>query len=90
MIIIFTVGIALYCFILVVVNLFSEFRGYTIPKGTVILPNLWSVHRDPTVWDDPDSFNPTRFLNDEGKLLRKECFIPFGIGKLLLLLIHID
>lgn len=58
-----------------------EFRGYTIPKGTVVLPNLWSVHRDPTVWDDPDIFNPTRFLDNEGKLLRKECFIPFGIGR---------
>ncbi|XP_035516398.1 cytochrome P450 2U1 [Morone saxatilis] len=59
----------------------TEFRGYTIPKGTVVLPNLWSVHRDPTVWDDPDRFNPARFLDDEGKLLRKECFIPFGIGR---------
>lgn len=59
----------------------TEFRGYTIPKGTVILPNLWSVHRDPTVWDDADSFNPERFLDNEGKLLRKECFIPFGIGR---------
>ena len=59
---------------------FLEFRGYTIPKGTVILPNLWSVHRDPTLWENPDTFNPTRFLDDDGKLLRKECFIPFGIG----------
>ncbi|TNN89398.1 Cytochrome P450 2U1 [Liparis tanakae] len=57
----------------------TEFRGYTIPKGTVIVPNLWSVHRDPTVWDEPDSFNPARFLDEEGKLIRKECFIPFGI-----------
>nr|XP_020447514.1 cytochrome P450 2U1 isoform X2 [Monopterus albus] len=59
----------------------QEFRGYTIPKGTVVFPNLWSVHRDPTVWDNPDSFNPARFLDDEGKLLKKECFIPFGIGR---------
>lgn len=60
----------------------TEFMGYTIPKGTVVLPNLWSVHRDPTEWDDPDSFDPTRFLDEEGTLLRKECFIPFGIGRL--------
>ncbi|XP_054460498.1 cytochrome P450 2U1 [Anoplopoma fimbria] len=59
----------------------TVFRGFTIPKGTVIVPNLWSVHRDPTVWDEPDSFNPARFLDEEGKLLRKECFIPFGIGR---------
>ncbi|KAM7419370.1 hypothetical protein PAMA_016480 [Pampus argenteus] len=59
----------------------TEFRGFTIPKGTIIVPNLWSVHRDATMWDNPDSFNPARFLDDEGKLLRKECFIPFGIGR---------
>ncbi|XP_047222673.1 cytochrome P450 2U1 isoform X1 [Girardinichthys multiradiatus] len=59
----------------------TEFRGYTIPKGTVIMPNLYSVHRDPSVWDDPNAFNPARFLDDEGKLLRREFFIPFGIGR---------
>ncbi|XP_013863208.1 cytochrome P450 2U1 [Austrofundulus limnaeus] len=59
----------------------TEFRGYTIPKGTVIVPNLYSVHRDPAVWDDPDTFNPKRFLDDEGKLDKKEFFVPFGIGR---------
>ncbi|XP_036407372.1 cytochrome P450 2U1-like [Megalops cyprinoides] len=59
----------------------TVFRNYTIPKGTVILPNLWSVHRDPTVWDNPDIFNPCRFLDKNGQLLRRECFIPFGIGR---------
>ncbi|XP_024145864.1 cytochrome P450 2U1 [Oryzias melastigma] len=59
----------------------TVFREYTIPKGTVIFPNLWSVHRDPTLWEDADSFKPTRFLDHEGNLLRKEHFIPFGIGR---------
>ncbi|XP_056136444.1 cytochrome P450 2U1 [Lampris incognitus] len=59
----------------------TEFRGYTIPKGTVIVPNLWSVHRDPTVWENPNHFKPSRFLDNEGKLQRKDCFIPFGIGR---------
>ncbi|XP_049575414.1 cytochrome P450 2U1 [Syngnathus scovelli] len=59
----------------------TDFRGFTIPQGTVLLPNLWSVHRDPTVWEQPDSFKPERFLDDEGKLLRKDCFMPFGIGR---------
>lgn len=59
----------------------TEFCGYTIPKGTVVIPNLWSVHRDPTVWDEPDNFIPARFLDQDGKLLRKECFMPFGIGR---------
>ncbi|XP_010997363.1 cytochrome P450 2U1 [Camelus dromedarius] len=56
-------------------------QGYTIPKGTIILPNLWSVHRDPTVWEKPDDFYPSRFLDDQGQVIKKETFIPFGIGK---------
>ncbi|ELV13699.1 Cytochrome P450 2U1, partial [Tupaia chinensis] len=56
-------------------------HGYTIPKGTVILPNLWSVHRDPAIWERPDDFYPDRFLDDQGQLIKKETFIPFGIGK---------
>ncbi|XP_038610967.1 cytochrome P450 2U1 [Tachyglossus aculeatus] len=55
--------------------------GYTIPKGTVILPNLWSVHRDPAVWEEPDTFLPERFLDEQGQLVKKETFIPFGLGK---------
>ncbi|KAI1883606.1 hypothetical protein AGOR_G00233300 [Albula goreensis] len=58
----------------------TVFRDYVIPKGTVILPNLWSVHRDPTVWDNPDTFHPCRFLNGNGQIQRRECFVPFGIG----------
>ncbi|XP_062055749.1 cytochrome P450 2U1 isoform X2 [Lepus europaeus] len=56
-------------------------QGYTIPKGTVIIPNLWSVHRDPAIWEKPDDFYPGRFLDDQGQLIKKETFIPFGIGK---------
>ncbi|XP_005082857.1 cytochrome P450 2U1 [Mesocricetus auratus] len=56
-------------------------QGYTIPKGTVVIPNLWSVHRDPAIWEKPDDFCPDRFLDDQGQLLKRETFIPFGIGK---------
>uniref|UniRef100_A0A8C4JD96 Cytochrome P450 2U1 n=1 Tax=Dromaius novaehollandiae TaxID=8790 RepID=A0A8C4JD96_DRONO len=59
----------------------SETAGYTIPKGSVIVPNLWSVHRDPNIWEKPDDFKPTRFLDENGELIKKEAFIPFGMGK---------
>ncbi|KFP81921.1 Cytochrome P450 2U1, partial [Apaloderma vittatum] len=56
-------------------------QGYTIPKGSVIVPNLWSVHRDPNIWEKPDDFQPSRFLDENGQLIKKEAFIPFGMGK---------
>ncbi|XP_029452614.1 cytochrome P450 2U1-like [Rhinatrema bivittatum] len=59
----------------------TVFQGYTIPKGSVIIPNLWSVHRDPKIWENPDDFYPDRFLDGTGHILKKEAFIPFGIGR---------
>ncbi|XP_062838873.1 cytochrome P450 2U1 [Anolis carolinensis] len=59
----------------------TKLQGYTIPKGSVIIPNLWSVHRDPKIWEKPDDFHPARFLDENGQLLKKETFIPFGIGR---------
>ncbi|NXT91927.1 CP2U1 protein, partial [Anhinga rufa] len=56
-------------------------QGYTIPKGSVIVPNLWSVHRDPNIWEKPDEFQPSRFLDENGQIIKKEAFIPFGMGK---------
>lgn len=61
--------------------LFKVLQGYTIPKGSVIVPNLWSVHRDPNIWEKPDEFQPSRFLDEKGQLIKKEAFIPFGMGK---------
>jgi 26-hydroxylase len=56
-------------------------NGYQIPKNTQVIPLLHAVHMDPTLWDKPEEFRPTRFLNDEGKVTKPEYFIPFGVGK---------
>ncbi|XP_025097334.1 cytochrome P450 2U1-like isoform X1 [Pomacea canaliculata] len=58
-----------------------EFGGYTIPKGTVVIPNLDSVMRDPETWGDPDRFRPERFIGEDGKLWRPEELIPFSMGR---------
>ncbi|XP_041483984.1 cytochrome P450 2U1-like [Lytechinus variegatus] len=57
-------------------------NGYDIPKGTVILPNLWAIHHDPDLWKNPDEFNPDRFLDPETKqVVQREELIPFSIGR---------
>ncbi|XP_025098155.1 cytochrome P450 2J2-like [Pomacea canaliculata] len=58
-----------------------EFGGYKIPKGTLVIPNLDSVMRDPETWGDPDRFRPERFIGEDGKLWRPEEFIPFSMGR---------
>nr|UVC58032.1 CYP706G29 protein [Isodon rubescens] len=62
----------------------STLGGYTIPKGTRVLLNVWAVQRDPSIWDSPDEFKPDRFLQDGGNLDFKGNnfhFIPFGSGR---------
>ncbi|GBM77231.1 Cytochrome P450 18a1 [Araneus ventricosus] len=54
--------------------------GYRIPKGAVLLVNFYSSHRDPEVYEDPEKFNPSRFISTDGKK-RPELPISFGVGK---------
>lgn len=60
----------------------QEVNGYLIPKGTQILINVWAMARDPSIWNNPDSFEPERFLgkNIDYKGQHFE-FIPFGSGR---------
>ncbi|KAM3619802.1 uncharacterized protein V6R79_013730 [Siganus canaliculatus] len=55
--------------------------GYFIPKGTTIMPMLTSVLFDKNEWEAPESFKPERFLNAEGKFVKREALLPFSAGK---------
>ncbi|KAM4662626.1 cytochrome P450 2F3-like [Discoglossus pictus] len=57
------------------------FKGYTIPKGTQIITFLHSALNDSKYWDKPEEFNPNRFLDENGKLLKNDAHLPFGAGK---------
>ncbi|XP_030841899.1 LOW QUALITY PROTEIN: cytochrome P450 2J2-like, partial [Strongylocentrotus purpuratus] len=55
---------------------------YTIPKGTIVIPNLWAVHHDPKEWCNPHLFNPDRFLSADGQtVVKNEAWMPFSIGR---------
>ncbi|XP_055924040.1 probable cytochrome P450 304a1 [Eupeodes corollae] len=60
----------------------TEFMGYNVEKGTIMIPNLYAYHSDKRVWEDPECFRPERFLDKDGKLcLKKDVSFPFGAGK---------
>ncbi|XP_069588162.1 cytochrome P450 2K6-like isoform X2 [Ranitomeya imitator] len=58
-----------------------KFRGYTIPKGTTVIPFLSSVLQDPSQWETPEDFNPQHFLNEDGQFRTRIAFLPFSAGK---------
>ncbi|XP_061740847.1 cytochrome P450 2K1-like isoform X2 [Nerophis ophidion] len=57
------------------------FQGYFIEKGTTVLPLLTSVLYDESEWETPNTFNPSHFLDKEGKFIRRDAFLPFSAGR---------
>ncbi|XP_031540203.2 cytochrome P450 2J2-like [Vicugna pacos] len=58
----------------------TTLAGYHLPKGTTVLTNLTALHRDPTAWATPDTFNPEHFL-ENGQFKKRDDFLPFSVGK---------
>ncbi|TFY60472.1 hypothetical protein EVJ58_g5133 [Rhodofomes roseus] len=40
----------------------DEYRGWYIPKGCMVIPNLWLLTLDEELYPEPESFRPERFL----------------------------
>lgn len=38
------------------------YEGMFIPKGTMLIPNIWLFMHDPATFKNPDTFTPERFL----------------------------
>jgi cytochrome P450 len=51
-----------------------------IPKGHIILMSMYTTHRDPRFFPEPNAFRPERWLDGLEKRLPRAAFIPFGLG----------
>ncbi|WVZ55354.1 hypothetical protein U9M48_006026 [Paspalum notatum var. saurae] len=59
-----------------------ELHGYTIPKGSSVIVNVWGIHRNAEVWAEPQKFIPERFLRKEISFSDKNFeFFPFSSGR---------
>lgn len=55
--------------------------GYHIPAGTIVATQAWTMHRDPSIYENPDLYDPSRWLS--GLASRddvKASWSPFGAG----------
>ena len=57
-----------------------NFEGYHLPAQTVVIPDYYTIHRDPQLWTDPLTFRPERFLGSDGKVLKPPYFMAFSTG----------
>jgi len=54
---------------------------YEIPPNTKVLFAIGEVHNDPAIFENPESFNPDRFISKDGTFKAHPQVIPYGIGK---------
>jgi cytochrome P450 len=54
---------------------------FLVPKGTFVLVSPYVTHRHPGLWDEPDRFDPRRFLDGRSDRLPKFAYLPFGGGQ---------
>ncbi|HEX5014803.1 MAG TPA: cytochrome P450 [Candidatus Limnocylindrales bacterium] len=54
--------------------------GLEIPRGHIVLISMYTTHRDPRFYPEPDAFRPERWLDGLEKRLPRGAFIPFGLG----------
>jgi len=58
------------------------YKGYYIPKGAIIIPDIWQMAHDPDNYHDPLIFKPERFLEVNGRVPELDSRnFGFGFGR---------
>ncbi|XP_012521731.2 cytochrome P450 9e2 [Monomorium pharaonis] len=56
-------------------------ESFTIKKGEAIWVPVYALHHDPKYFEDPEKFDPERFLGERRKdSLNCGAYLPFGLG----------
>lgn len=58
----------------------DELCGYPIPAGSTLGISPYALHRHPDHWDNPEGFDPDRWLPDAAKARNRFAYLPFGAG----------
>ncbi|XP_028415753.1 cytochrome P450 4V2-like [Dendronephthya gigantea] len=57
-----------------------KFGPYRVPEGCSIIVALMGLHRNPEVWENPETFNPDRFLSENNVGRHPFAYVPFSAG----------
>ena len=56
-------------------------NGVAVGAGDTVLVLTPTLHRDPVVWADPETFDPDRFAPDRAASIPPNAWKPFGTGQ---------
>jgi cytochrome P450 len=51
-----------------------------IPAGSTVIVHVYGAHHAPRYWENPETFNPERFIKGSEKLRAPFTYLPFGGG----------
>nr|WP_290665614.1 cytochrome P450 [Ardenticatena sp.] len=54
--------------------------GYHIPAGMFVVTSQYVTHRHPAFWDNPEGFDPERWLDAQRQPAHRFAYFPFGGG----------
>jgi len=57
-----------------------EIDDYRVPKGANVVVPIYTLHRNPRYFPEPETFDPDRFLPEREKELPRYAYLPFGAG----------
>ena len=57
-----------------------DVRGYTIPRGAIVVLSPWIVHRNSTHFPEPERFDPDRWWPERQHGRPRFAYFPFGGG----------
>jgi len=58
----------------------DQLGGFRLPRGWLAFVIPYVLHRLPAYWQDPETFDPERFLPERSADRPRFAFIPFGAG----------
>lgn len=59
---------------------FVTASGYTIPKNIQMIVHIYDLHRNPDIYQDPEKFDPNRFLPENTVNRHPFAYLPFSGG----------
>ena len=54
--------------------------GYSLPARTPFVVPIHAIHRNESLWPDPERFDPSRFTPELEAKRPRAAYMPFGIG----------
>ncbi|KAJ4418349.1 hypothetical protein N0V82_005630 [Gnomoniopsis sp. IMI 355080] len=65
----------------------ADFAGSYLPGGSTVCTQAYSLHRDPSIFPDPERFDPSRWAAPTKDM--KDTMMPFGGGSRICIGIHL-